>query len=157
MGPPSKTQALILDLMSADTDQCIMWPYGRDKFGYGRAKVSFCTSRLAHRIICHLKRGPAPVDRPLATHTCGNGAGGCVNPSHIDWGSAQTNSDDKRRHGTFLVGSQVALAALSPEKVRLIRSMKAAGMSHRKVAAAMGVTHGTIQAVHERRTWGHVA
>jgi len=156
MGPQSKTQALILDCMSSATDDCILWPYGRDTFGYARAKVSFHPSRLAHRIICQLRHGPAPDGLPLATHTCGNGSGGCVNPRHIAWGSAQSNSDDKKRHGTFPVGEKVPRSVLTADRVREIRAMKAAGMSHRKVADIIGVQHGTIQAIHERRTWAHV-
>lgn len=43
-----------------------------------------------HRILCWARQGLPPVDRPYATHKCHNKY--CLNPLHLEWGNAMTNS-----------------------------------------------------------------
>lgn len=153
----SKTGETILAIMeTAQTEECILWPHGRDGQGYARAKMRGFSTRLAHRIICEMRHGASTLDDAVARHSCGNGHLGCVNPAHLSWGTVAENNQDKEKHGTKPVGVRVGMAKLTPQSVRTIRSLSGEGQTQKQIAAAVGVHHTTIQAVIERRTWGHV-
>lgn len=156
MGPKSKTSEFIYAHAKHDNEDCLLWPYGHDGGGYARAKVKGFSTRLAHRIMCEIVHGPAPFDGAVARHKCGMGHEGCVNPTHLEWGSVAQNSADMEAHGTKPVGQMVPRAVLNDCKVRKIRALIAQGKSQRFVARQIGVCAGTVQAIVERRTWGHV-
>ena len=156
MGPESKTAKFIFAHVSHNGDDCLLWPYGHDGQGYARAKVKGFSTRLAHRIMCHLVSGPPPFVGAVARHTCGMGHEGCVNPRHLEWGTVAQNSADMDAHGTKPVGEKHARAVLTEADVRRVRRLIADGKSQRNVAAEFGVCAGTVQAICEGRTWGHV-
>ena len=152
----SKTDKWLLQSKGHKGSACLIWPYGRDSQGYGRAKMQGMTTRLAHRIMCELVHGPAPSENSLAVHKCGKGHLGCVNPRHLQWGTPKQNALDKRRHGTHAVGSRIAKSVLKDTQIPAIRKMHSAGLSYAKIAKRFSVSRATIQAVVERRTWRHV-
>lgn len=156
MGPKSKTAAFLFHHIGHTGKDCLLWPYGHDGQGYARAKVKGFETRLAHRIMCELVNGPAPFDGAVARHLCGMGHEGCVNPQHLAWGSVADNNKDKMDAGKQPVGESIGRSVLSPERVRHIRNLNCKGFSQRNIAAHLGVSAGTVQAVIERRTWGHV-
>jgi hypothetical protein len=81
-------------------DNCLTWPFGRDKGGYGKfPHAGRCGA--AHRQMCVLAHGEAPFPKALALHSCGNGHLGCVNPRHLRWGTYQDNIADARRHSAL--------------------------------------------------------
>lgn len=155
-GPKSKTEEFLRAHQSNQEDECLSWPFGRDSIGYGRAKVTGYSTRLAHRIMCEMAHGKPPSPKSVARHTCGNGHMGCVNPKHLCWGSVADNNQDKIDAGKQPVGEAIGVSVLSERKVREIRALGGDGMSQRRIAKAFGVSHGTIQAVLEGRTWRHV-
>ena len=82
-------------------DDCLIWPFRRQSRGYavlhGQGDAT-----LVSRVVCEAMHGPAPDGEPLALHNCDNGAGGCIEPTHIEWGSyAKNNVADRKRAGTF--------------------------------------------------------
>lgn len=82
---------------------CMPWVGSRDEAGYGTIGIpggSSCAK--VSRIICKHIHGPAPDDKPLAGHWCGNKY--CVNPRHIRWVSVAENFADRRRHKSPLKG-----------------------------------------------------
>jgi hypothetical protein len=136
--------------------ECLLWPFGRDAFGYGRAFVNGYSSRLAHRVMCEMRHGPPDPISPHVRHLCGMGHKGCVNPNHLLWGTPSENSADKERHGTKPLGSTTGLAKLCDVDVKNILHRRAKGDTYKSLAEAFGVSLGTIQAIAERRTWRHV-
>ncbi len=152
----SKTARWIFSHATHKSDSCLIWPYGRDGGGYARASVRGYSTRLAHRIMCQIANGHPPTEQHVARHICGNGHFGCVNPRHLRWGTVAENSADMEAHGTKRFGEQTSLAVLDKNRVRKIRELISSGISQRKVAKMFGVSAGTIQAIAEGRTWGHV-
>lgn len=76
---------------------CLIWPYTRDGYGYGRIWWGGKMESV-HRIVCERADGP-PCGREVA-HECGNGHLGCVSPLHVRWKTHAENMADKARHGT---------------------------------------------------------
>jgi hypothetical protein len=150
-----KSEAEILRARNKNTTECIGWPYGRDAFGYARAKVSWSSTRLAHRAMCELVHGPAPSKKHQALHKCGMGKNGCINPNHLAWGTQAENIVDAKKHGSIRRGSKSARSVLTETQIPEIRSKYASGMSQRSIALEYNVCSGTIQAIVEGRTWLH--
>lgn len=142
------------EVLASNSSECIIWPFSRANNGRGQLTVNG-RAMCAARAMCELAHGPAPADRPLATHTCGGGRKACVNPRHLRWGSYQDNSDDKFFHGTVQIGEAHHQAKLTEEAVRAIRSMPQP-FNHAAVAASYGVSPSTVRAILRRKTWLHV-
>lgn len=82
--------------------RCLIWPYSRQSKGYARIKGY--STQLVSRLVCEARHGKHPKGKPLACHNCDSGHLGCVEPTHLEWGSALDNSRDKLRAGTSLKG-----------------------------------------------------
>lgn len=79
---------------------CLIWPFTRDRQGY--ASIAGHSTILVCRLICEGIYGSAPEGKPLALHNCDRGHEGCIEPTHLEWGSYKKNNvDDKKRAGTF--------------------------------------------------------
>ncbi len=76
---------------------------------------------------------------------------------NLKWGTAQENSDDKRRHGTVLRGEDLSASKLTEESVRMIRLLVRVGFRREDVAHAFGISHNNVCTVVRRATWQHVA
>jgi hypothetical protein len=79
--------------------------------------------------------------------------------NHIDnlcWGTRSQNVYDAIRHGTFLLGVRHPGAKLNPGLVHMVRFMAREGWTQRRIAARLGVTPGSVQAILEGRNWKHV-
>jgi len=86
-----------------ETDECILWPYSKQEFGYGRYNIRG-TQIAAHREVL-LRTTPQPKDKPLALHgplKCHNPA--CINKRHLRWGDYLDNKNDSRIDGTIARG-----------------------------------------------------
>lgn len=96
-----KTFRWLADRAGFQGDECLSWPFARIRQrGYGILGHEG-KHHYAHRLMCEMVNGPAPDDRPQASHSCGNGHLGCVNPRHLSWKSNAENQLDRRVHGTF--------------------------------------------------------
>jgi hypothetical protein len=81
--------------------ECLIWPFRRQSRGYAVIHGQG-SAELVSRLVCEAVHGPAPEGKPLALHDCDNGHEGCIEPTHIGWGSyRQNNVDDRIRAGTF--------------------------------------------------------
>jgi hypothetical protein len=89
----------------------------------------------------------------MATHICGKGHEGCVNPHHLKWGSAQTNSDDKRRHQTMVQGAKMWKARFSEDEVMRIYSDP---RRPKEIAKEIGCGVSVISHIQIGRTWRSV-
>ena len=82
------------------TGDCIAFPYCTTKDGYGRIRV--CGETIgAHVYVATVVHGPKPTPKHEVCHKCGKGHEGCVNPSHLYWGTRSDNVRDAIAHGTF--------------------------------------------------------
>jgi hypothetical protein len=86
-----------------DGEDCLLWPYGRDGWGYGRIWIDGRTHNV-HRLACEMEHGLPSDARLEAAHSCGNGHLACVNRKHVRWATPKENSADKFVHGTMYRG-----------------------------------------------------
>lgn len=144
--------AFLRALLDSAPPTCVTWPMSRDPSnGYGRLGVNG-KNYWAHRLMCELAKGPAPSAGHEATHSCGNGKLGCVNPRHLDWGTRSRNQLDRRFHGTKARGGRGVRRKLTPEKVAEIRALKGL-KTQREIAAKFGVSDATIRDIYSGKSW----
>jgi hypothetical protein len=141
----------ICDNANHQGEECLIWPFSRPT-GYG-SFGHLGKQYRAHRFMCEMANGPAPSAEHQASHSCGNGRNGCVNPRHLQWKTNGENQLDRRQHGT--ANRQGPRGRLTAEQVAEIRQLKDT-MSQPQFARMFGVTHSTIQyclrpKIHKRR------
>lgn len=137
-----RAAAFLLDLVGHGGDECIRWPFTRNQRGYGLLGWNG-THQEAHRLMCKLAHGEPPTPEHQATHNCGRGHLGCVNPNHLEWKTGSQNQFDRRRHGTHGCG-RGRRGALTPAQIAEIRASKGA-VTQRELAARYGVADATIR------------
>jgi len=144
---------VLLDLTSQQTDDCVLWPYGKNAYGYGRLGTPFGGTRGAHRVACMLAHGDPPVGHDAA-HSCRSRA--CVNPRHLRWATRKENMRDKVRDGTNPTGERHGGAKLDEQDVIDIRSRVRAGEVQSALAAEFGVSRATVCLLVSGKNWAHV-
>lgn len=153
---PTKTTEYILEVLAADTEQCVEWPFARDPNGYGRMTTNNPTgSSLAHRVVCYEAHGAPVCDETAVLHLCNNPP--CVNPRHLRWGTQAENIGQAARDGRMVRGSMHYTTHFTDSDVVTIRKRYAdGGCSLRSLAAEYDVTNAAIEKIVKRRTWRHV-
>jgi hypothetical protein len=130
--------------------ECLIWPFSRDlKRGYGYAWTKGKTV-AAHREMCRAAHGEPPFAGACATHTCGKGHEGCVNPRHLRWATQRQNIADKEKHGTVRRGEQHVNAKLTEQQVIAAYHDP---RSCRKVAAELGCSWVCILHIRNGTNW----
>lgn len=125
-------------------DWCLIWPFSRDpRLGRGMMGGKG-QDKWAHRNMCTLIHGPAPADRPIAVHSCGNGHEGCVNPRHLSWSTYSDNQLHRYAGGRGNPNQNGNKSMFTPEQIADIRS-KYGEFSQVKLAEMYGCSVGTIQ------------
>ena len=142
-------------------DECWEWKANTVFGGYGSISTGSKNKgtrkeNRAHRVAYTLVHGPIPTGLNVL-HSCDNP--GCVNPAHL---RADTQSENlkesftKGRHSVpCSVGRNNAARRLSELTVQRLRILDRALPDHR-VAAVLGVSKATIQAIMSRRNWKHL-
>ena len=111
------------DHVDYDGEGCLIWPFFKLPTGYGM--LGYLGKMLyAHRTMCELVNGPAPSDIHEASHTCGKGHLGCIDPRHLCWMTPSENKWEQSRHGTNRGSPYGPKGALNPDQVREIRASK---------------------------------
>lgn len=125
-------------------DNCLIWPFGRDR-REGRAAVKEDgVRRLAHRVMCRMVHGPAPTDKPQTSHSCGNGHLGCVNPHHLSWANNSENQLVRYAQGRTGGKARGNKSQFTPEQIEAIRS-RYGELTQQQLAEMHGVSIPTIQ------------
>lgn len=144
----SATVKWLHDHVGYSGDGCLTWPWSCDTKGYAQLKYGDKV-RKAHRIMCTLAHGEPPTPKHQASHTCGNGHQGCVNPRHLAWKTNSENQLDRRRHGRPLGNPYGAEGKLTPDQIKQIQA--AAGIVPiERLAIAYGVKRGAIDYWHRK-------
>ena len=139
-------------LLGHDGDECVTWPYSRDANGYARIREDG-ENIPAYRVMCKMAHGEPIEPRTHATHTCGKGNQGCVNPKHLEWGTAFKNQQDRVEHGTSNRGEQCAAHKLKADEVEVIFARLNAGERPYLLAPEYGVSMVTILDIKTGRSW----
>lgn len=139
------------DHVNHQSDECLLWPMGRDTKGYGQ--LSYNGKRyLAHRLMCELVKGPAPSPQHQAAHGCGNGHLGCANPKHLSWKTRAENGMDRRLHGTAATTRSGNITRRTPEQEAEIR--QAIGTATvMELAKRFKTSRRTIERIRDGRTF----
>lgn len=132
---------------------CLTWPYSRDDKGYG---ILGNEGRVlkAHRVMCELVHGPAPLGHE-ASHSCGRGHLGCVNPTHLSWKTRSENQLDRRRHGTQQPRHWGRAGKLTPAQVLQISALKGQ-KTEMELAKMFDCTPTNINKIHNGQRWAHL-
>lgn len=105
-------------------DECLIWPYGRDRKGYGVMRAEG-RKQCASRYVCRRAHGEPASPDLQAAHSCGNGHLGCVNPKHLRWATAKENTADTIVHGkSGLISGRSLTARLTAADAQRIRALK---------------------------------
>lgn len=133
---------------------CIIWPYARDRLGYGRL-VFRGRPMPAHRAAWELHHGrdmEASMDACHAPEICHTRS--CINPLHIREASRIANMADTIVDGTHNRGERSGRVKLTEVAVRDIR---ASGQPHRLLAIKYGVSRDTVRSIKCGRRWAWLA
>jgi hypothetical protein len=158
--PEERCRKFMTDIVLSFTgDQCLTWPFYRDKDGYaGRVRWNNSKPEAACRVICRIVHGDSPSSNSQAAHNCGNGHLGCVNPKHLEWKSPKENKADELVHGTRNRGSKNVHAKLNDEKVGEIKQFIREGRYTRhEIAEMYGVTPVMVSYIKNGKNWSWVA
>lgn len=133
-------------------DDCLIWPFGRDSYGYGRIELGE-GSALVHRRACEEVHGAPPEEPDIqAAHNCGNGHLGCCNPKHLRWATRYDNSMDRIKHGTHNRGERHMMAKLTVDQVLEIRKLQGS-VGRAELAERFSVSTWNIDSIHKRTSW----
>lgn len=135
----------------ADTYACLIWPFARLPNGYGSLRENK-VHHTAHRYMCRLAHGEPESAELMATHTCGRGDAGCVNPKHLRWGTAKQNAEDSLAHGTRARGRVRPNCVLTEDQVREIRALRGTA-THSAIGAMFGVSGKAVNSIYQKTAW----
>lgn len=132
------------------TDKCVIWPYAKDRDGYGYFKSGGYGVR-AHRALFAMFCGPIP-EGMCVLHSCDRRD--CINPAHLRLGTHAENMADMVSKGRHSHGARQPHAKLTDAAVLAIR---ASAMTLREIAAVHGISKTTASEIRRREKWRHVA
>lgn len=150
--PRGTRTAYIESLRAADTDDCIIWPFGLNRYGRGYMAIKG-RSLEAHRAVCIAINGQPPTPKHEVAHSCGKGHLGCINPKHLSWKTHTENEADKLVHGTRRRGTTIPWSLLTERQVLDIRKRNANGEKQTWLAREYGTSDNTIGKICRGETW----
>jgi hypothetical protein len=144
------TEDFLRSLIGTAEQGCILWPYHRDRLGYGFATVNGVQGK-ASNLMCRLAHGEPYLIWRHAAHSCDNPS--CVNPNHLRWATHAENMADKERNGTVARGENNGRTWLTENDVRAIR---AAPPCYKPLMEKYRLTRDGISKIRSRQRWAHV-
>ena len=133
------------------TEGCWLWKGSLNHNGYGQFSLNNRPVRT-HRASWILARNTIP-DGHLIRHKCvGNRC--CVNPEHLESGTAKDNANDRVRDGTHPFGELSSRAKLTEAQVREIRGRS--DELHTLLGIEFGVSRSSIGLILDGKNWKHI-
>jgi hypothetical protein len=143
----------LLDHVSHEGSECLIWPFARLAAGYGTVAVDGKTV-TAHRQMCRVAHGEPPTPKHNAAHACGNGFGGCVHPRHLRWATPSENQMDKVEHGRATRGERNAAHKLTVVDVLYIRKTYRPGVvTLKSLADEFGLNKTCVHKIVKGESW----
>lgn len=142
----------MLDHVNYDKQDCLIWPFSPGAAGYGNIRHNGANI-TANNYVCRLAHGEPPAEKPHALHSCRNGPKGCVNPSHLRWGSHSENMADRVADGTTNRGEQQWQSRLTENDVLEIRNRLSNGDGCALIAVDYEVSRYAINDIRTERRW----
>jgi hypothetical protein len=137
-------------MMAVEVEGCIIWPYSKNKAGYGKIG-----NQLVHRLACIEGNGPPPSPRHEAAHKPGCHNPSCFNKRHVYWATPAENQRDRVADGTSNRGGQFRNSKLKPEDVIAIRAAVGRdGRKHADVAEQFGISRTVVTRIINGTRWG---
>lgn len=150
--PPGARIEWLRDNADYRGDDCLRWPFPYEPNGYGQAVVDGKRTS-ANRAMCTLAHGePESIDLEAA-HSCGNGAGGCLNPRHLRWETPKGNQAERVSHGTDVRGEKNVHAKLTEGDVLEIRRQQGIE-GPTEIGRRYGLSKTAIMHIWNRTNWG---
>lgn len=131
---------------SHDDPGCLIYPFSRNSQGYGAALRFGDKLVSAHRVMCTLAHGPAPLPHLEVAHNCGNGANGCVHPKHLRWSEPYVNQRDQHLHGR-----RVSVPSYIAQEIKL--EIADLDVGYAELAERYSVSVDFIRNLATNRTW----
>ena len=123
-------------------DECWLWTGGKAGKGYGQFYRSKHNPVGAHRFSWEIANGrPVPSGR-MVMHSCDNPP--CVNPAHLSVGTCADNHRDKTAKGRNPGNRTDRGRPVSHLDKDQVLALRAAGLTYRQIAAALGVRESTV-------------
>lgn len=132
-------------ILSHDGDECLIWPFFRDKNGYGSLSRDGKTETVS-RIVCREAHGEPPAPDYEAAHLCGKGNLGCCAKRHLFWKTHAANVADQRIHGTIAHGERNGHAKITNAQAEEIRALSKS-MRQGKIAAKYGLSQSATSRI----------
>lgn len=122
---------------------------------YGHFSLSAVKTVKAHRWIYERIVGAIPEGHQIR-HKCDVPA--CVNPDHLETGTAKQNIADKYERGRApdRRGEKHPMAKIGPDDVLEIRKLASMGITHAVLAERYGLRRQYVSGLVSRRTWKHI-
>jgi len=137
-------QSNIEALRKNPTGACIEWPFGKSTNGYGWVWFDNQMHRV-HRLAYQIYHGHG-LEAPMVLHHCDNKL--CFNPAHLYNGTHADNMRDREKRGQYTTRKQCnskGQRLIVGEKLSCAIRMANTGMSHLKIADAIGVSECTVR------------
>lgn len=148
----SDLDRLASKIVISDDSECWGWTDCHFPTGYAQMWLSGKTISV-HRFVCFLWHGPSAG--LYALHSCDNR--GCVNPSHLRWGTPADNMADRSLRDRAPRGEGHPNAKLTQAEVQTIRELHATGTSQSELARTYGVTRQAVWRIVKGRVWAVAA
>lgn len=126
----------------------------RDRDGYKRVALfrgSEKSYKRVCRLVCETFHGKPPSLSSVTRHK--DGSTDNDKPDNLEWGSPLDNSQDAKRHGTWIHGTKVNTNKLAEEDV--IKIFKD-NRKYTEIAEDFGVSFGTVGHIKQGHTWKHL-
>jgi len=129
----------------------------RSKYGHVRVnlyKQNTMHATHVHTIVAIAFIGPKPTPTHEVRHL--NGDATDNRAANLAWGSSKDNTNDSRKHGTFVEGEKHPHAKITEEQVKKIRALRKQGYTTVDLAKMFGVGRQRIGKICRRLAWKHV-
>jgi len=146
----------LLSMSKPNKNGCWVWDGSTSNYGkYPKISLAQKERKMfdgnnasigAHKLSHILFNGAIKKDNQVR-HKCGCST--CINPAHLEQGTAKQNSFDKWRDGTM------TSAKLTESVVRTIKHLSIT-TTQANIAEMCGVSPSTISAIINNKTWKHV-
>lgn len=138
-------------LRAIETDDCVEWPYGTNRAGYGQLNINGTTARCHRLALIYASCGVAPDEMQAAHGPCNNRR--CMNVRHLSWKTHAENMADMLRDGTQPRGHRSPHAKLTEDDVLFILE---SDEPQKDLGARYGVSESLISHIKCGRRWKHL-